>query len=241
MQPPITKISMIISYLEFHSDLPGVNELTSLTHSNLVMPYHVNVNRVIIDACNGLSPAWCQACAVNTLRLRQNGCHFAGDSFKQIFLNENVGIAIKISLKFVPEGPVNNISALVQIMAWRRPGDKSFSETILVRSLMLICITRPQWVNETNADFLPVGLYNYIQWSYNKNTFLSQNKFESVVCKMKAILLWTVATICRKKRFDLEPLWSALTSWRCQSRLLPDWGIVKMVAICRWHFQLHLI
>ena len=29
--------------------------------------------------------------------------------------------SIKISLKFVPKGPINNIPALVQIMAWRRP------------------------------------------------------------------------------------------------------------------------
>ena len=27
-------------------------------------------------------------------------------------------ISIKISLKFVPKGPINNITALVQIMAW---------------------------------------------------------------------------------------------------------------------------
>ena len=38
------------------------------------------------------------------------------DIFKCIFLNENVWIAIKISLKFVPRSPVNNIPALFQIM-----------------------------------------------------------------------------------------------------------------------------
>ena len=51
----------------------------------------------------------------------QNGHHFADDTFKCILLNENVGISIKISLKFVPMGPINNIAALVQVMAWRRP------------------------------------------------------------------------------------------------------------------------
>ena len=29
------------------------------------------------------------------------------------FLNENVWIAIEISLKFVPKGPINNIPALI--------------------------------------------------------------------------------------------------------------------------------
>ena len=57
---------------------------------------------------------------VNTLRPRQNGRHFADDIFKYNFLNENFWIPVKISLKFVPKGPINIIPALVQIMAWRR-------------------------------------------------------------------------------------------------------------------------
>ena len=42
-------------------------------------------------------------------------------------------ILIKISLKFVPEGPINNIQALVQVMAWRRIGDKPLSEPMQTR------------------------------------------------------------------------------------------------------------
>ena len=84
--------------------------------------------------------------SVNTLRRRQNGRHFADDIFKWIFLNENVWIPIKISLKFVPLGPINNIPALVQIMAWRRPGDKPLSGPMMVRIPTHICVTRPQWV-----------------------------------------------------------------------------------------------
>ena len=45
---------------------------------------------------------------------------------------------MKISLKFVPKGPINNIPALVQIMALRRPGDKSLSEPMMVSLLMHI-------------------------------------------------------------------------------------------------------
>ena len=84
---------------------------------------------------------------INTLRPRQNGRNFAGDIFKWIFLNENVWIPIKISLKFVPQGSINNIPALVQIMAWRRPGDKPLSGPMMVRLPTHICVTRPQWVN----------------------------------------------------------------------------------------------
>ena len=85
--------------------------------------------------------------ALNTLRPRQNGRHFADDSFKRNFMNENVRISINISLKFVPKGLINNIPALVQIMAWRRPGDKPLSEPMMVNLLTHICVTRPQWVN----------------------------------------------------------------------------------------------
>ena len=37
---------------------------------------------------------------------------FADDIFKLIFLNKNCCILIKISLKFVSKGPINNIPAL---------------------------------------------------------------------------------------------------------------------------------
>ena len=89
---------------------------------------------------------------VNTLRPRQNGRHFADDIFKCIFLNENIRITLKISLKFVPEVRINNIPALVQIMAWRRPGDKLLSEPMMVSLLTHICVTRPQWINQASRD-----------------------------------------------------------------------------------------
>ena len=66
---------------------------------------------------------------LSTLRPRQNGHHFADDIvfFKMHFVNGNVWISIKISLKFVPKGPINNITALVQITALRQWCDKPSS------------------------------------------------------------------------------------------------------------------
>ena len=84
---------------------------------------------------------------INTLRPRSSRRNFADDMFKCISLIENVSIPIQISLKFVPTGPINNIPALVQIMAWRRPGDKPLSEPMMDRLPTHICVTRPQWVN----------------------------------------------------------------------------------------------
>ena len=52
---------------------------------------------------------------------------------KYFFLNEKFWISIKSSLKFVPKGPINNTPALVQMMDWRRPGDKPLSEPIKVK------------------------------------------------------------------------------------------------------------
>ena len=85
-------------------------------------------------------------CFVNTLRRRQHGHRFADDILKRIFFNENVKISIKISLKFVPKGPINNIPALIQIMAWRQPGDKPLSEPMMIRLPTHRCVARPQWV-----------------------------------------------------------------------------------------------
>ena len=57
----------------------------------------------------------------------------ADDIFKCISLNENDRIQFQISLKFVPSSPTDNKPALVQVMAWRRIGDKPLPELIMTR------------------------------------------------------------------------------------------------------------
>ena len=73
------------------------------------------------------------------------------DIFKCIFLNETVWISLKMLLHFIPKGPINIIPALVQTMAWRRPGDKPLFEPMMISLLTHICVTRPQWVNLQKA------------------------------------------------------------------------------------------
>ena len=90
-----------------------------------------------------------------------NGRHFPNDIFKCIFFNENAWISLKISLKYVPMGPFDNIPALVQIMAWRRPGDKPSSEPMMASLLTRICVTRPQWVNTVRSRILQLTWINY--------------------------------------------------------------------------------
>ena len=125
-----------------------------------------------------LSRFWCRChypglLFINTLRPRQDGRHFPEDIFKRIFLNENVSISIKISLKFVPKGLINNIPALVQIMAWRRSGDKPLSEAMMVSLLTHICVARPQWV----------------KWSYVLPQDLVKSRSHEIGCHNDCIAL----------------------------------------------------
>ena len=60
-------------------------------------------------------------------------CHFTEDICRCIFVNEKSCILIKISMKFAPNGPIDNNPALVQILAWHRVGDKPLSEPMLIR------------------------------------------------------------------------------------------------------------
>ena len=100
---------------------------------------------------------------LNTLRLRWKGQHLADDIFKCIFLKENVWISIKISLKFVPKGPINDIPAVVQIMAWCCPGDKPLSEPAVVSLLMHICVSELTIIVSDNG--LSPGRHQAIIWT----------------------------------------------------------------------------
>ena len=128
---------------------------------------------------------------ISPLRPRQNGRHFPDDILKCIFVNEKVWISIKISLKFVLKGPISNIPALVQIMAWRLPGDKPLSEPMMVSLLTHICAIRPQWVR---AEDCQCG--NYHAWHNTQSTPFTNihhwSKFEIVPHDFFHIYIHTV-------------------------------------------------
>ena len=77
---------------------------------------------------------------------------------------------------------MNNIPALVQIMAWRRPGDKPLSEPMMVSLPTHICVTRPQWVK--NA-FCLISLRCKSHWFF----------FYECRHWMKAVI-WTAFNAC---------------------------------------------
>ena len=82
----------------------------------------------------------------STLSPGQNGRNFA-DAFPMHFIEWKYMHFGKFSLNLVPKGLINNIPALVQIKAWRRPGDKPLFEPMLLCLPMHICVTWPQWFN----------------------------------------------------------------------------------------------
>ena len=57
----------------------------------------------------------------------------ADDNFKYISLSEYDRIPICISLKIIPKSPIDNKPSLVQVMAWRRKGDKPLPELMLTQ------------------------------------------------------------------------------------------------------------
>ena len=97
----------------------------------------------------------CSIHTFNTLRPRQNGRPISRRHFQMHFLEWNVWILIKISLKFIPKHPINNIPALVQIMAWYQP----LSEPIMFSLPTHICINRPQWDKQ---------IFNIQKWHWNE-------------------------------------------------------------------------
>ena len=125
----------------------------------------------IVTGCWCILIRWCfllmLSCSWSVVALSgELAIYFADDSFKRIFLNENVWFAIKISLKFVSKGLINNIPALGQIMAWRRPGDKPLSEPMLARLLTHTCVTRPQWVKLKLVEVMLSWLLDQVTISF---------------------------------------------------------------------------
>ena len=127
---------------------------------------------------------------LNSLRPRRNEQHFADDIFNCLFLNENVWIPIKISLKIVPMGPIDNIPSLVQIMAWRRRS-ASVSESL-----------------HTDVD---IAIYTYI-------CMLVIKKFlDTRTCRVRDEPFWILLLLANEWTFnlfcfyiytkDLSPYW----------------------------------
>ena len=135
--------------------------------------------------------------------------------FQVHFRDKKFCILIKILLKFVPKGPIDNISALVEIMAWRQIGAKILSQPMLTRfTVAYTCSTRGRWVNSSWPSYamwlqrsgssqsstkpLPESMLTYhkgglwhsldnnlTHWTRNKLYTISQTTFSNAFSWMK--------------------------------------------------------
>ena len=130
------------------------------------------------------------------MRQRQNGRHFADNIFNCIFLNENVWFSTQISLNLVPEGPICNKSALVQVMAslaWNQAAHKSLSKPLLTQIAEANSghmVTRSQWVKGPFCDMFMNFFTNwfgvfFILFKFYFSNFLCSSANFSVVFFMK--------------------------------------------------------
>ena len=97
-------------------------------------------------------------------------------------------MSTKISLKFVPQGSVNNISSLVQIMALRRPGDKPLSEPITASLPAHTCVTRPQWVNY-GSDVVNLAEYATINCAKKWLPISTNDGWSCELCHYTGVLI----------------------------------------------------
>ena len=122
-----------------------------------------------------------------SLRPRQDGRHFADDIFMCIFFNENCCILIKFSLKYVRKGPIDNNPALVEIMAWRRSGDKPLSQPMMISLPTDICVARLQCVNLNKLSSKQSRCGNF-------------NRRNAHVTSLHQSHCWLVRSMCGSKR-----------------------------------------
>ena len=115
--------------------------------------------------------------------------------------------------KFVPKGPINNISALVQIMAWHKLGDKPLSEPMMVSWLTHVCVTWPQWGKATTSKQI------YIIFSCD------QAALQMVFSVCLSVCPSVRPSVCPSHLFDYVPI--IVSSWNFQE-LLPVTEVTSM-------------
>ena len=153
---------------------------------------------------------------VNSLRPRQSRRHLTDGIFKRIFLKENVGISIKMSLKFVPKSPIGNILAMFQITAWRRPG--ASSEAMMVRLLTHICVARPQWVKAQMSKYMSclnmyVIIYLYPHFNGYLVIFCQQKSYLVLPVNSKNTLHLILEHTEFSRHINRSQHWTAVDGW----------------------------
>ena len=96
---------------------------------------------------------------INSFPPRQNGCHFAYEIFRRIFMNEKFCTLIKVSLEFVPERPIK--------VHWGRVTHICVGNLTIIGLDNGLSPGRRQAIFWTNAGILLIG-----PWGTNVNEIL---------------------------------------------------------------------
>ena len=129
-------------YRWIHTSL-GLNELT--TFEQLLI-----INTFVNTACINKIVKCLHSLAQRVLTHwgRDEIDNISQTTFSNVFSSMKMfEFRLKFHWSLFLKGPISNTAALVQIMAWRRPGAKPLSEPMMVSLPTHIVVTQPQWVN----------------------------------------------------------------------------------------------
>ena len=117
---------------------------------------HGQLLHYIITFANGRSTedmvvSVCPGRLLNSSTSAQNGRYFTDNILKHIFMNYKICILIRFSPKFVPQGPIDNKSAVVQVIVCRWTGNKPLRDPMLTHFTHIFG-TRAKWVNNITYE-----------------------------------------------------------------------------------------
>ena len=152
---------------------------------------------------------------------------FCKRCFWCIFVNEKFCILIKILLKFLSKGPIDDNPALVQIMTWCWIGDKPLSESMLI------------WFTDTYMQHYRGRWVNH--WSMQRHHLLQRHVITVMTYKVvryviaPACLLFCLLIVLLNNTENIAGLWSrGLIIYRVNNVKRVSRDIIIMRQIIKW-------
>ena len=140
---------------------------------------------------------------------------------------------LRLHWSLFPRVQINNIPALVQVMAWCRPDDKALSEPMMVSLLMHICLTQLQWVKThiTNFDRGRVPVCRILKRNYSHDELVYQNKDSVVMFPM----FWCCCNLVM-----VQSIWLYYRCKKCERFVVVDWiKFVYFQIITLWNLWIY--
>ena len=127
-------------------------------------------------------------------------------------------------------------------MAWRQPGDEPLSESMMVSLLTHICITQPQWVNNTlrprqNKCHFETAFSELISSMKNVIHVIEFKERVQLTMSQHWFRWWLGAE--QATSYDLNQLWPSLLTLICitWTQWVTHWGENKMADVLQMAFS----